>query len=162
MDEELFPVASPALPGLAAAKTPGDIAALPLVSDMGLQGWRDWFNAATCAALALPPMHTFADSTDAMLAAVHGIGAVLARSRVVQPYLQRRELVRLPGPAVKARFAYYAVHPAHRAPGPAAMLFLDWIKRQAQEPLAPPDAPRPRRAGSAAAEPGLPRVLTRP
>ncbi|MBO9715644.1 MAG: LysR family transcriptional regulator [Pseudoxanthomonas sp.] len=143
MDEDLFPVAAPTLPGVAAARTPYDIAALPLVADMGLQGWRDWFHGADVRGVSLPPMHTFCDSTDAMRAAVHGIGAVLARSRIVQPYLQRHELVRLPGPAVKARFAYHIVHPTHRAPGPAAALFMDWIKRQAQDPQATPDAPRP-------------------
>jgi DNA-binding transcriptional LysR family regulator len=142
MDEELFPVASPVLPGLAAAKTPHDIAALPLVADMALQGWRDWFHAADVRGLSLPPMHSFHDSTDAMQAAVFGIGAALARSHIARPYLQRGELVRLPGPAMKARFAYYAVHPAHRIPGPAATLFLDWIKRQAQDPHAAPDMPR--------------------
>jgi DNA-binding transcriptional LysR family regulator len=87
-------------------------------------------------------MHTFHDSTDAMQAAVYGIGAALARSHIARPYLQRGELVRLPGPAMKARFAYYAVHPTHRIPGPAATLFLDWIKRQAQDPHAAPDVPR--------------------
>ncbi|AKC85640.1 LysR substrate-binding domain-containing protein [Pseudoxanthomonas suwonensis] len=152
MDDELFPVASPALPGLAGTRTPRDIAALPLVSDMGLQGWRDWFQAAGVRGLSLPPMHTFCDSTDAMRAAVYGIGAVLARTHVAQPYLQRYELVRLPGPALKARFAYYAVHPSHRAPSPAAMLFLDWLKQQALEPRTPlPETPhRARPAASSA------------
>ena len=46
--------------------------------------------------------------------------AGLARHHIAQPYLQRYELVRLPGPALKARFAYYAVHPAHKPPSAAA------------------------------------------
>ncbi|GAB3513496.1 LysR substrate-binding domain-containing protein [Pseudoxanthomonas daejeonensis] len=141
MDDELFPVASPTLPGLAGAKTPRDIAALPLVSDMGLQGWRDWFRAAGVHGLTLPPMHTFVDSTASMRAAVFGIGAALARTHLAQPYLQRYELVRLPGPVLKARFAYYAVYPAHRIPGPAATLFLDWLKRQALAERAPRPEP---------------------
>ncbi|RYG13964.1 MAG: LysR family transcriptional regulator [Burkholderiales bacterium] len=131
MDDELFPVASPALPGVAEVREARQIASLPLVSDLALQGWRDWFRAAGVRGLELPPMHTFSDSTDAMRAAVHGIGAALARRQIVMPYLQRHELVRLPGPALKARFAYYAVYPAHRPLAPAAELFIDWMKQEA-------------------------------
>jgi len=153
MDDELFPVASPALPGAAQADAPAQLARLPLVTDMGLQGWREWFRAAGVRGPDLPPMHTFSDSTDAMRAAVYGIGAVLARRHIAQPYLQRYELMRLPGPALKARFAYYVVHPAHRAPGPAAALFIDWLKHQALEedtPLpAPATAAAPRRRARA-------------
>lgn len=131
MDDELFPVASPSLPGVAEVREARQIASLPLVSDLALQGWRDWFRAAGVRGLELPAMHTFSDSTDAMRAAVHGIGAALARRQIVTPYLQRHELVRLPGPALKARFAYYAVYPAHRPLAPAAELFIDWMKQEA-------------------------------
>ncbi|WP_372013008.1 LysR substrate-binding domain-containing protein [Pseudoxanthomonas sp. 10H] len=152
MDDELFPVASPSLPGLAPDMAARDIAALPLVSDMALQGWREWFHAAGVRGHALPPMHTFCDSTDAMAAAVHGLGAALARTHIARPYLDRGDLVRLPGPALKARFAYHAVYPAHRLPAPAAALFLDWLKRQAQDDgrrmAGGPDAPAMRRAAT--------------
>ena len=137
MDDELFPVASPALAGIRQVLEPRQIASLPLVSDMALQGWRDWFRAAGARGLSLPPMHTFSDSTDAMRAAVYGIGAALARKRIVAPYLQRYELVRLPGPALKARFSYYAVHPAHRPLAPAAGLFIDWMKQAALDERVP-------------------------
>ncbi|WP_234839240.1 LysR substrate-binding domain-containing protein, partial [Xanthomonas perforans] len=85
----------------------------------------------------VPPMHTFNDSTDAMRAAVYGLGAVLARKHIAQPYLQRYELVRLPGPTLKARYAYYIVHPSHRELSPAAALFIDWLKREAQDERTP-------------------------
>lgn len=137
MDDELFPVASPALAGVGAVTEPRQIANLPLVSDMALQGWRDWFRAAGARGLDLPPMHIFSDSTDAMRAAVYGIGAALARKQIVMPYLQRYELIRLPGPALKARFAYYAVYPTHRPPNPAAALFIDWMKQQALDERTP-------------------------
>lgn len=147
MDDELFPVASPALPGIDAITEPKQIARLPLVSDNALQGWRDWFRAAGLRGQRLPEMHMFSDSTDAMRAAVYGIGAVLARGHIAVPYLQRYELVRLPGPALKARFAYYAVHPAHRPLHGNAAIFIDWLKREAQDddntPL-PPARSKPR------------------
>ncbi|KAG0920139.1 hypothetical protein G6F32_015749 [Rhizopus arrhizus] len=78
-------------------------------------------------------MHTFADSTDAMRAAVYGMGAVLARTHIAQPYLQRYEVVRLPGPALKARYAYHVVHAEGQPPSQAARLFIDWLLEQAQD-----------------------------
>ena len=140
MDDELFPVASPALPGIAGVTEPGQIAGLPLLSDNALQGWHDWFRAAGLRGLRLPEMHMFSDSTDVMRAAVYGIGVALARKYIAIPYLQRYELLRLPGPALKTRFAYYAVHPAHRPLSTNAALFIDWLKREAQDedtPLPP-------------------------
>lgn len=137
MDDELFPVASPGLPGASAVTTPREIAKLPLVTDLALQGWRDWFRAAGVRGFRLPEMHSFSDSTDAMRAAVYGVGAALARRVIAQPYLQRYELIRLPGPALKARFAYYAVHPQHKAPRPAVLTFIDWLREEAQDERTP-------------------------
>jgi len=82
-------------------------------------------------------MHTFADSTDAMRAAVYGMGAVLGRTHIAQPYLQRYEVVRLPGPALKARYAYHVVHAEGQPPSPAARLFIDWLLEQAQDERTP-------------------------
>lgn len=138
MDDALYPVASPALAGVAGIGTPRDIARLPLVTDLALQGWRDWFRAAGVRGLRLPQMHSFSDSTDAMQAAVYGVGAALARDVVAQPYLRRGELLRLPGPALKARFAYYAVYPSHRPPKPVVQTFIDWLRSQAADPSFPP------------------------
>jgi LysR family transcriptional regulator, glycine cleavage system transcriptional activator len=133
MDDELFPVASPSLSGCTTVSKPADIANLPLLIDLALQGWRDWFRAAGVRGVRLPEAHTFSDSTDAMQAAVCGLGAALARTHIAAPYLKRGELVRLPGPTLKARFAYYAVHPAHRRPNAAAVAFIDWLRREAAQ-----------------------------
>jgi DNA-binding transcriptional LysR family regulator len=137
MDEELFPVASPALPQIADIHNASDIATLTLLTDLSPQGWRDWFRAAGVRGVEPPPMHAFNDSTDVMRAAVYGIGAALARKHIAQPYLQRYELVRLPGPALRARHAYYIVYPTHRPPSPAAALFIDWLKREAGDERTP-------------------------
>jgi LysR family transcriptional regulator, glycine cleavage system transcriptional activator len=140
MDDELFPVASPGLPGIAGITEPAQIAGLPLLSDNALQGWHDWFRAAGLRRQHLPEMHMFSDSTDVMRAAVYGIGIALARRWIALPYLQRYELQRLPGPALRTRFAYYAVHPAHRRLNANAAAFVDWLKQEAQDedmPLPP-------------------------
>jgi DNA-binding transcriptional LysR family regulator len=78
-------------------------------------------------------MHSFTDSTDAMQAAVLGFGAILARSRIVEPYIRDGRLVRLVGPAVKARYGYYAVYPTHRRPTAAVSSFLAWLRHEAAQ-----------------------------
>jgi LysR family transcriptional regulator, glycine cleavage system transcriptional activator len=131
MDEELFPAAAPGLPGAHDVTDVAAIARLPLVTDLAVQGWPDWFRSAGVRAVSLPEMHTFNDSTDALRAAASGLGAILARSRLAAPYLRSGELVRLPGPALKARFGYYAVHPSHRRPSPPATAFIQWLRHEA-------------------------------
>ncbi len=131
MDEYLYPAASPALEGFETVTEAAHVAALPLVTDLAHQGWPEWFRAAGVRAVRLPEMHSFTDSTDAMQAAMHGFGAILARSRIVEPYIRDGRLVRLAGPAVKARYGYFAVHPAHRRPTAAAASFLEWLLDEA-------------------------------
>jgi len=154
MDDELFPVASPALPGVRAVTTPAQITTLPMLSDLGPQGWREWFRDAGVHGPQLPTAHVFSDSTDVMRAAVYGLGAALARKHIATPYLQRYELVRLPGPAIRARFAYYAVHATHRTLSPAGRSFLDWLKDQAKDERTPmPALPDELLGRAASAEP---------
>lgn len=131
MDDALFPVASPTLPGVRQVTKPAHIPRLPLISDVGMQGWPDWFRAADVRGVNFPASHSFTDSTDAMLAAVHGLGVALARQHIAAPYLEMGELIQLPGPTLKTRFSYYVVHPAHRRPSPAAAAFIDWLRREA-------------------------------
>ena len=79
----------------------------------------------------LPEMHDFTDSTDAMQAATLGFGAILARSRIVEPYIRDGKLVRLAGPAVKARYGYFAVYPSHKKPTTAVASLLEWLRHEA-------------------------------
>src|SRR3546814_12088174 len=74
MDDALFPVAAPSLPGVDGIAGPGDLLAFPLLSDLALQGWPDWFRAAGLHGQRLPDMHMFNDSTDVMRAAAVGLG----------------------------------------------------------------------------------------
>jgi LysR family glycine cleavage system transcriptional activator len=131
MDEHLFPAAPPDMKGLHAVTEAAHVANLPLVTDLAHQGWREWFRAAGVMGVRLPEMHSFTDSTDAMQAAALGFGVILARSRIVGPYLREGKLVRLPGPAVKARYGYFAVYPSHRKPTAAVAHFLEWLRHEA-------------------------------
>ncbi len=127
MDDYLFPVASPALAGVDKVRVAADIARLPLVSDLARQGWHDWLRAADVHGAALEERYRFTDSTAALNAAVHGLGAALARDKIAAPYLAAGLLRQLPGPALKARWAYYVVYPAHKRLKPAARAFVDWL-----------------------------------
>jgi LysR family glycine cleavage system transcriptional activator len=131
MDEYLFPAAPPTLKGLREVTEAAHVATLPLVTDLAHQGWREWFRAAGVRGVRLPEMHSFTDSTDAMQASAHGFGAILARSRIVEPYIRDGKLVRIAGPAVKARFGYYAVYPSHRRPTSATTSFIEWLRGEA-------------------------------
>jgi LysR family transcriptional regulator, glycine cleavage system transcriptional activator len=139
MDEYLFPAGSPLLPGIDAVTGAAHIPKLPLIADSLFEGWREWFRAAGTRGVRFTEMHSFTDSTDAIRAAICRLGVMLARSRIVEPYLLGGDLVRLPGPMVKARFAYYAVHPSHRRLTAAAAGFLEWLRHEAaQENQEPP------------------------
>ena len=127
MDDTLFPVAAPDLPGLARVRDAADVSQLPLVSDLARQGWHDWFRAAGVHGAKLDERYSFSDTTDALNAAAFGLGAALAREQVAIPYLAAGRLVRLPGPVLAARWGYYVVYPAHRRLRPAARSFVDWL-----------------------------------
>lgn len=131
MDESLLPVAAPTLRGIQAVHEPRDVARLPLIHDMGLQGWPDWFRAAGAPDTRIPEMHIFTESTDSLRAAAFGLGATLARSRIAGAFLASREVVPLPGPVLKARFSYYALHPAHKRLSGALLAFVEWLRREA-------------------------------
>ena len=131
MDDAMFPVAATTMPGFARVRDAAQIAALPLISDLARQGWHDWFRLAGVHGARFREMYTFSDSTDALNAAAHGLGAALAREQIAAPYLASGRLVRLPGPVMPSRYAYFVVYPAHRRLRPAARAFVDWLLSEA-------------------------------
>ncbi|RKH33742.1 LysR family transcriptional regulator [Corallococcus praedator] len=130
MGDSLFPVASAKLGGIEQARDAEDVAKLPLVADLSRQGWADWFRAAGVRTTRFDERYSFSDSTGALMAAVQGLGAALARERIVAPYFADGRLVRLPGPTVPTRYSYFVVTPAHRRPRAAVRTFIDWLLTQ--------------------------------
>jgi DNA-binding transcriptional LysR family regulator len=131
MDDALFPVASPRLPGLAEVKTPADVARLPLINDLARQGWHDWLRAAGVHGAELPPAHVFSDTTDAFEAAAQGLGAALAREKIVQPWLDDGRLLRLPGPRCRRAGTTSSCIPRTAGLRSGARAFLDWLLEDA-------------------------------
>src|SRR3546814_8479682 len=99
MDETMFPVASPSLPGIEALRTPGDIARTRLIADAGHQNWHDWMRAAKVRDVSLDEHYRFTDSNAARSAAARGMGVAPARQRTVAPFLASGSMVKLTGPA---------------------------------------------------------------
>jgi DNA-binding transcriptional LysR family regulator len=129
--EDLFPVAAPTMAGIDGIRTPADIARMPLITDTARQGWHDWFRAAKVRGATLDEHYAFSDSNAALNAAALGLGVALARDKIVAPFLDRNLLVRLPGPALRARWRYYLIHPSHRRLRLAAQVFVDWLLQEA-------------------------------
>jgi LysR family glycine cleavage system transcriptional activator len=127
MDEHLFPVASPRMPGIERVRSATDVARLPLISDLARQGWQDWFRAAKVHGTTPDERFNFSDSTDALEAAALGLGATLARERILAPWLSDRRLIALPGPRIPARWSYHIVHPSHRPLRAPARAFVEWL-----------------------------------
>ena len=69
MDDTLFPVAAPDMPGLDKVATPADVLALPLIADLSRQGWHDWFRQAGVHGAKFDERFVFSDATDALNAA---------------------------------------------------------------------------------------------
>jgi DNA-binding transcriptional LysR family regulator len=128
--EDLFPVAAPTMPGIESIRTPADIARMPLITDTARQGWHDWFRAAKVRGATLDEHYAFSDSNAALNAAALGLGVALARDKIVAPFLDANLLVQLPGPALRARWRYYLIHPAHRRLRFAAQVFVDWLLQE--------------------------------
>ncbi|NOK08175.1 LysR substrate-binding domain-containing protein [Corallococcus exercitus] len=137
MDDALFPVASPRLAGIEHVREAGDVAKLPLIGDLSRQGWQDWFRSADVRGVRVEERYSFSDTTGALMAAVQGLGAALAREKIVTPYFADGRLIRLAGPIVPTRASYFVVHPSHRRLRPAARLFCDWLLAQRDRPDPP-------------------------
>lgn len=133
MDESLFPVAAPSLPGVERVRRPADVLRLPLVADLSHQGWHDWFRSNGVHGARIDERFVFSDSTDMLRAAATGLGAAIARERIVAPWLASGQLLRLAGDALPGRYAYYIVYPSHRRPRPAVRRVIDWLASQPVE-----------------------------
>lgn len=127
LEERLFPVASPQMPGVGTIREAADIARFPLVADLSHLGWREWFRGNGVHRANPDERYVFTDSTGMLEAAARGLGVALAREWIVTPWLDDGRLVRLPGRRLPGRYAYHLVQPSHRRLRPAARAFADWL-----------------------------------
>lgn len=143
MDEEVFPVASPALRlagldlgGLALADLPADL--LLHDTDIGLpdtQPWLHWPSWYQRAGLAPPDVARgigFTDSSVLLAAALAGQGVALGRRRHLGDLLARGLLVRIGQQGWAADWVYQVVAPEAHFRRPLLAAVLAWLLRQQQ------------------------------
>ncbi len=130
MDEEVFPVASPAYRRGRRLRTPRDLARCTLLR-YAWQPWEPWFQAAGLD-LVEPAHGPCYDDVDALLeAAASGAGVALARRSLVAPDLAAGRLVRLWDIGIADVHAYYLVWRADSAKLPAIAAVRRWLRREA-------------------------------
>jgi LysR family transcriptional regulator, glycine cleavage system transcriptional activator len=131
-DDDLVVVAAPGVrrPGRRKPEA-RDVEGHQLLHDEHRGDWRLWLEAA-----GLPPDlaqrgPVFENSNAAIEAAAAGGGLALAPLPLVQPMLERRQLVRWWSGSLKAKLAYRLVHPAWVLRRPEALVFRDWLLGEA-------------------------------
>lgn len=128
LEDRLFAVAAPTR--ARGIRTAEQVLQLPLIADLAVQGWRDWCRMAGLRVGVPDERYVFSDSTDMLAAAEQGLGAALARSSILQPWLDAGTLSKLPGPELPGRYSYHVVWPEHRRLKPAARSVVDWLLAQ--------------------------------
>jgi LysR family glycine cleavage system transcriptional activator len=133
LEDEYFPVASPAGQRGKLPKTPRDLLRAGIIRE-DRDYWPAWFEAAGVpieeAIAARGPI--FNDSTYALQAAARGEGIALARRSIVAEDLERGTLKRLFRIAVPSRERYWFVSPRDTAEMPKVRAFRDWVKAELQ------------------------------
>ena len=131
MNEDVVPVCSPHWLAGQAALTPQALAQLPLLQQTTRpDAWRLWFEAVAVSAphaLAGPRFELFSMTA---AAAACGLGVALVPRLLIEPELQRGELVVACTQAPLSERAYYLITPERDGERPAVSLFRDWMLRQ--------------------------------
>ncbi len=126
-NESLFPVCSPEL--AKKLKKPSDLLDNTLVRVVGNEdSWERWIEGATqepCSELLQPVQ--FDSSAVAYEAVASGMGITLAKTNLVQTYLDRGLLVKPFEFELNTGEGFYIVTPQNRRDGPGAKLFRDWV-----------------------------------
>lgn len=135
MDEQVFPVCSPALQGL---RKPADLSRFTLIHDLsmparsGFPTWRHWLDAAGQGSVPTAHGLRINNSAAVLQAAIDGMGVALARSVMVRDDLAAGRLLRpFGGKNVMAAQAYYVVYRPETQDMPQIAAFRDWLLQEA-------------------------------
>ncbi|CAG9233385.1 Glycine cleavage system transcriptional activator [Paraburkholderia sabiae] len=139
MDEEVFPVCSPAfLAKHRRLRSPADLAGLTLIDDLsvdrqtGFVTWDAWLETVSKKVIKARPALKINNSAAVLQAAIDGRGIALARSVLAHDDLAAGRLVRLlPDIARPSVLAYYVVYRKECAALPRLVAFRDWLVSEA-------------------------------
>ncbi|NEY91652.1 LysR substrate-binding domain-containing protein [Tabrizicola oligotrophica] len=127
MQEDMLAVAAPSL-APAPLPRPEDVLALPLLQLESRTGdWGRWLAHHGQAGLR-PPAMLFDQFATMMQGAIHGLGAALMPTYLIQRELESGRLVPLYGPAIASTGSYYLVWPKDRAERAPLQSFRRWLK----------------------------------
>ena len=152
MEEEIFPVCSPAfLEGSTPLKGPEDLASQTLIHDTSMEHqatfptWVTWMTHAGGKPARLRRGLRINNSAAVLQAAVDGQGLALARGVMAQDDLAAGRLMRLfPDLALKSPLAYFVVYRPECASLPRLVGFRDWLLAEAAGGPEEGNAPRAR------------------
>lgn len=139
MDEEIFPVCSPAaLRQSRRLRKPSDLAGLRLIHDLsvdarsGFATWNAWLATAGVKDVETKRGLRINNSAAVLQAAIDGHGVALARSIMARDDLAAGRLVRLfPEIKLASTLAYYVVYRPECAALPKLVAFRDWLVSEA-------------------------------
>lgn len=139
LDEELFPVASPALlHGQLPLHRFADLAQHQLLHDMDAHpeqpwmSWSRWFEREGLDAGSAERGLFFTDSNVLVAAAVAGQGVALGRAPHLGEHLAKGRLVRLFEQSWLSDWRYYIVGPQTQFKRPLVKMLVDWLLEEAR------------------------------
>ncbi len=137
MDEEIFPVCSPAVAaGPPPLATLADLKHHTLLHDIMVTDWNAWLDAADVSDVDGERGPGFNQSYLVVQAAIGGEGVALGRSILVSDALARGDLVRPFAISIPSAYSYYLVGVDPLIDDPAVAAFRAWIMTQVQSPAA--------------------------
>ncbi|GJG97553.1 transcriptional regulator GcvA [Cupriavidus pauculus] len=138
MDEEVYPVCSPALLRQRAIEQPADLAREILIHDLSMAGhagfpvWDAWLRRAKITDAATTRGMQINNSAAVLQAAAEGQGIALARSVMAREDIASGRLVRLfPEIGFASPLAYFIVYRPECANLPRLVAFRDWLLEEA-------------------------------
>jgi LysR family glycine cleavage system transcriptional activator len=149
MDEEVYPVCSPALLRQRDVERPADLARQVLIHDLSMEGhagfpaWDAWLRSANVMDAATTRGMKINNSAAVLQAAAEGQGIALARSVMAREDLASGRLVRLfPEISFASPLAYFIVYRSECSNLPRLVAFREWLLDEAGTdlPIARDDA----------------------
>lgn len=130
MSEQLIPACSPAFLAAQNVSSPADLRNVPLLHLTSRpDAWEKWFDLHGVNADNVHGMLVDQFATAAQAAAA-GLGIALLPTFLIQPELERGELVAALDLPMASSESYYLVWPTERALLPPLLAFQEWLKQE--------------------------------
>jgi LysR family glycine cleavage system transcriptional activator len=131
MDEEIFPVCSPAVAaGPPALASPADLKHHTLLHDIMVTDWTAWLDAVGISGVDGERGPGFSHSYHVIQAAMNSEGVALGRSVLVADALARGDLVRPFSASIPSAYSYYLVCAEPLSDDSVVAAFRTWMRAQ--------------------------------